>query len=123
MSKIVYIKRKEGDGYRGADGHYLRDVKNISEIEEAISTAITEANFPHCRYFMAGEGQDAMWRSDYVVLVYNKKKGPYLDFFLYKLELETIFSKEISYRHIPEVDGEPLSSQSLFSGHQDKIEF
>ncbi len=31
MSKMVYIKRKEGGSYRGGDIHYLRDVKNIEK--------------------------------------------------------------------------------------------
>jgi hypothetical protein len=70
---------------------------------------------------MRSEGPDLMWDSDYVVLVYDKKTGPFIDFLLYKFDIQNIFQKKISFRRVAEVDGEPLSS--LFSGHQDKIEF
>ena len=137
MAKTVYIKRKKNGGYP-EDYHYLEKIENQSELEKFISKAITDDE----DYGFDGgrpEGQDLMYDSDYVVLLYDNKHSGFIEFSLYKLEVKYIFHKKasgrevpvvdgkplldknISYRHVAEVDGEPLSS--LFSGHQDKIEF
>ena len=105
--------------------------------ENVISKAITDNEI----YDFDGirpEGQDLMRDSDYVVLLYDNKHSEFIEFSLYKLEVEYIFheeasvrsvpvvdgkpilDKKITYRRVAEVDGKPLSS--LFSG-QDKIEF